>query len=104
MQNSQKGRLPWHIREKIAVNEDGCWLWTGALSEGYGRQRVRDFVYLAHRLVYELLVEPIPEGFDIDHLCRVRRCVNPAHLEPVTRAENLRRGRAWHSAGLDEAA
>lgn len=46
---------------------------------------------LAHRAVYELLVEPIPEGLTIDHLCRVPLCVNPSHLEPVTMAENIRR-------------
>ena len=46
----------------------------------------------AHRFAYEMLVGPIPEGLDLDHLCRVRHCVNPNHLEPVTRSENLRRG------------
>jgi hypothetical protein len=48
----------------------------------------------AHRFAYELLVGPIPEGLVIDHLCRNRRCVNPAHLEPVTAEENWRRGDA----------
>lgn len=46
----------------------------------------------AHRIAYELVVGPIPEGLTLDHLCRVRRCVNPEHLEPVTMGENLRRG------------
>lgn len=45
-----------------------------------------------HRVAYELRVGPIPEGMQIDHLCRVRRCVNPAHLEPVSQTENIRRG------------
>jgi len=45
----------------------------------------------AHRFAYEELVGPIPEGLDLDHLCRNKTCVNPAHLEPVTRAENVRR-------------
>ena len=47
---------------------------------------------MSHRLAYELEIGPIPAGLEIDHLCRVRNCVNPAHLEPVTHAENIRRG------------
>lgn len=86
--------VPWEQRFWAKVNKTpGCWLWTAATSKGYGsfgmpdrRQR------LAHRLSYELLVGPIPEGLVLDHLCRVRNCVNPAHLEPVTAAENTRRG------------
>lgn len=73
---------------------DTCWLWTGSLvGEGYGR--ITDdngrsaFV---HRFAYELLVGPVPGGKQLDHLCRVRACVNPTHLEPVTRRENILRG------------
>ena len=65
-----------------------CWLWTGGHdSNGYssfGDTR-------GHRFAYELVVGPIPEGMVIDHLCRNPGCVNPAHLEPVTNAENIRR-------------
>lgn len=65
----------------------GCWLWTGHTWLGYGYyNRVR-----AHRLIYTSMVGPIPDGLQVDHLCRVRSCVNPAHLEPVTCRENLRR-------------
>lgn len=73
----------------------GCWLWTGSINghNGYGGLKMRDgTVILVHRLSYELLVGPIPKGLEIDHLCRVRNCVNPAHLEPVTKTENWRRG------------
>lgn len=66
-----------------------CWEWGGAIDpHGYGRQGH----LLAHRLVYERMVGPISEGLDLDHLCRVRNCVNPEHLEPVTRQTNHLRG------------
>lgn len=72
----------------------GCWLWTGTISaSGYGRLKRQGRDIFAHRFAYELLVGPIPEGLVIDHLCRTRSCVNPDHLEPVTHAENLRRGK-----------
>lgn len=71
----------------------GCWLWTGPRDrKGYGiawlpgRKSAR-----AHRWVYEQLVGPIPEGLQIDHLCRVKACVNPDHLEPVTGRVNILR-------------
>lgn len=67
-----------------------CIKWTGALDrDGYGR--VGRDCDLAHRVAYEREFGPIPEGLEIDHLCRVRSCVNPEHLEPVTHAENMRR-------------
>lgn len=74
----------------------GCWIWTaGVGNHGYGRLRKRvgdnTIEILAHRYSYERFVGPIPDGLTIDHLCRVRRCVNPMHLEPVTRAENTLR-------------
>lgn len=78
---------------------DTCWLWVSRMFwDGYGnfyadssRPSMR-----AHRFAYELLVGPIPEGLVIDHLCRVRSCVNPDHLEPVTNQENLRRAMSTH--------
>ena len=73
-----------------------CWGWAGSIDAyGYGRLSIktprgwRDGK--AHRLAYELLVGPIPHGLDIDHLCRMKHCVNPDHLQPVTRGENTRR-------------
>lgn len=68
-----------------------CWEWTEATSAGYGQLKVaRHWVY-AHRFAYELLIGPIPDGLDLDHLCLNAICVNPDHLEPVSRAENRRR-------------
>lgn len=73
--------------------ESGCVEWTAARTKaGYGHWYVLGKNSWAHRLSYELFVGPIPEGFHIDHLCRNTCCVLPAHLEPVTPAENNRRG------------
>lgn len=72
---------------------DGCWLWRGSKdAKGYGAIRVSPLVCArAHRVSYELMIGPIPEGLQLDHLCFNTSCVNPAHLEPVTNAENMRR-------------
>lgn len=73
-----------------------CWMWTGAIDrDGYGKHSSTT----AHRAVYQTLVGPIPAGMTIDHLCRVRACVNPDHLEVVTNRENIARGFGITSAG-----
>lgn len=69
-----------------------CWIWLSAQREGYGRFGINGKVVQAHRHAYELIIGPIPAGLDLDHLCRVPICVNPAHMEPVTRQINLLRG------------
>lgn len=75
---------------------DACWEWTGTRGpDGYGqvaRGRRSEGLAAAHRIAYELEVGPIPEGLQLDHLCRNRACVRPDHLEPVTQQENIRRG------------
>lgn len=80
------------------VDKSGeCWLWTGwKQREGYGRVSTGGITSsgtkLVHRIAYELEVGPVPEGLHLDHLCRTPACVKPEHLEPVTAAENARRG------------
>ena len=81
-----------------------CWLWTAALdTTGYGQFRINGILNRSHRVAYELVNGPIPEGMQLDHLCRVRHCVNPDHLEPVTHRVNSLRGTApnvlLHHAG-----
>ena len=72
-----------------------CWLWTGLLDRsGYGLATVQRRHRPAHRALYELLVGPVDPVLTMDHLCRNPPCVNPDHLEPVTRGENVRRGMA----------
>jgi hypothetical protein len=66
-----------------------CWEWTGAvMSKGYGTISIGGRCKRAHRVAYELLVGPIPARLVLDHLCRVRRCVNPDHMQAVTHREN----------------
>ena len=78
---------------KVKVDPtSGCWIWQAALrADGYGAYWRGDRTVRAHRHVYELLRGAIPEGAEIDHLCRRPACVNPDHLEPVTHLENVRR-------------
>lgn len=86
------------LLSKVEPGWGGCWIFTGTISkqtgygslgvtEGDGQSRMRS----AHRVSYELLVGKIADGLQLDHICRVRRCINPQHLEPVTPRENIRR-------------
>ena len=73
---------------RYTEDENGCWNYTGTINNrGYGSIRQTT----AHRFFWETIRGDIPEGLELDHLCRNTRCVNPSHLEPVTRAENMRR-------------
>jgi hypothetical protein len=88
-------RIPVEDRFWSKVDKSGArWLWTAAINwpQGYGTIKVEGKMVGAHRVAYELAVGPIPDGLQLDHLCRVRQCVNPSHLEPVTQRENLMRG------------
>ena len=98
------------IKSRYVVNDDGCWIWQGATAAGYGRiawKATSGMVYRSvHRVLYEATVGPIPDGYDLDHLCHDpdtchpevasecphRACINPEHLSPATRRENLLRG------------
>lgn len=100
----RRSELPspqWTLEERLErridrsgppFNGTPCWLWTGCLSRGYGGLMYRGEFKPAHRWTYEVRHGPIPDGLQIDHLCRNRACVNPAHLEPVTRRVNILRG------------
>jgi len=77
---------------KIKINN--CWIWTGKLNyDGYGSIKVDKKMKKVHRISYEYFKEIIPEGLEIDHLCKNRACCNPNHLETVTHIENLKRQR-----------
>lgn len=85
--------LPYGIRRRILVVRGRCWKWQGYKFAGYGRLRYKGIrTQKAHRVIYQLLVGPLSDSLTLDHLCRNRDCVNPAHLEPVSLQENLRRG------------
>lgn len=78
------------------VDKSGeCWIWVASKGrDGYGRLKVANRMWSAHRLSYEMTVGPIPEGLEIDHKCHNHSCVNPAHLSPVSGKQNAenRRG------------
>ena len=92
----RQGTPEERFRIKVDVLPSGCWEWQGSLNgRGYGLfTDARGACVRAHRWAYEHFRGPIPAGLTLDHTCTVKRCVNPAHLEPVTAAENFERWRA----------
>lgn len=94
--------LPINRLTRKSKQEGDCRLWTGSLTNrGYGKIMVKGKPsYSVHRLAYEIAKGPIPDNLEIDHLCNNKRCINPAHLETVTHAENIRRGFQHRRASL----
>ena len=98
VQMNTDSHMARHSPVGYVVQENGCWDWVGAATrDGYCQfcvprsgKKVRQ-VY-AHRYVYELHNGAIPDGMELDHLCKNRSCVNPGHLEPVTHKQNMERG------------
>lgn len=106
-------RGPW--RNRVPLEErfwryalpepnSGCWLWIGSIRpDGYGQFSVSaGRARVAHIVAWEMYRGPVPEGLELDHLCRVRSCVNPDHLEPVTHRTNLLRGTGASARNVDK--
>lgn len=96
------GYKPTHvmtrIMNKVTITDSNCWEYSGTIAHGYGkigigyRKDRSTRTVPVHRVTYKYLMGEIPDGLDIDHLCRNRACCNPLHLEPVTRSVNILRG------------
>lgn len=100
-------RLPERFWSKCTPEPNsGCWLWLAATIRGYGviGMSKSKKTMLAHRFAYSALVAPIQGGLTIDHLCKTECCVNPAHMEPVSNAENVRRSTAREATRIRHAA
>ncbi len=84
------------LKTPYIEDSSGCWIWQGARNpQGYGNRycKRRKRAFGAHRVYWEEAHGPVPEGYELDHLCRVPLCVNPDHLEPVSHATNIQRGK-----------
>jgi HNH endonuclease len=80
------------ILKRIVIDPSGCHLWTGATTRGYGHATYGGYLQYVHRIIWEYRNGPIPEGLQIDHICRVRACCNPEHLRVVTGKVNTLAG------------
>lgn len=87
--------LDWLFERAEPVPFSGCWIWTRGLDTGGYAQGWFDKGPFGHRNIYEAVRGPIPSGLQLDHKCRIRACVNPDHLEPVTRKTNILRGESF---------
>lgn len=89
------------ILARLEPDENGCWVWQGARTYGYGvvgLGRRGEGTAQTHRALWQLAIGPVPDGLHLDHICRNRACANPMHLEPVTQQENIRRGVEYRRA------
>lgn len=87
-------RYPTQLQRFYAMEKpsEPCWIWPFKIdARGYGKVKYQGRARKAHQVVYEHYVGPVPDGLELDHLCRITDCVNPSHLEPVTHMENIRR-------------
>lgn len=94
------------LKHKIlskTVQTPNCWFYTGTKASGYGAILVDGKRVVAHRLMWEIENGPIPKGKELDHLCAIKHCVNPEHLQPVTHLENTRRGPQANDNTFDKA-
>lgn len=95
---SERGLTPKAKILALTERSGACWLWLGRIDrDGYAELKLGGRAgkrHRAHRVSYEEFVGPVPPDLELDHTCRVRRCVNPGHLDPVSGAENLRRAAA----------
>lgn len=93
------GELMWDMHKRVdrwlnkkVIANGECWEWTGSKTRnGYGQVGIGGVNQMAHRVFYAYFIAEIPNGLDLDHLCRLRSCVNPYHLDPVSRSVNLYR-------------
>lgn len=93
----------YKINPKVSFQGEPCHIWTGSVTEdGYGMFSWAGRKVIAHRWVYEAIVGPIPEGLELDHLCKNRGCVNTQHLEVLTHNENLRRSNTVGARNRDK--
>lgn len=91
--------LPSNLANKIVVDGNGCWIWQGCKRNGYGRVFHQGKLHTTHRVAYRTLVGEIQSGLELDHLCRVRACCNPEHLEAVLHKVNIHRGAVMTANG-----
>jgi HNH endonuclease len=92
-QMTPKSLMRIYNKIEFPPEASGCWIWKATKNTrgGYGRVRFQGRLWLAHRLLYKLLIGEIPTGLTLDHLCRTTACTNPTHLEPVSIGVNIRR-------------
>ncbi len=92
MNLSEKDVLRFWSKVDKGNDMNDCWLWRGTLVKGYGMFSIKGKNVLAHRISYQFTNESVDNSLELDHLCRIRKCVNPKYLEQVTHKENVLRG------------